>query len=367
MRRKIAIIFLLLLMILLLSAAVVYLWVLPGLGKDVMVKLVSRQTGKEVKVGTISYDLKGNFSLHDVLIKDKPGKKAFSKTLKYQHDWMSVSIDSLKLFRLRWWNYLVSGNISIDSVQVFGPVTDIYRDKNLPEPPFEIRPLPASMLKMIPVRLKIGKVTLHKGTVHYTENNPGRGEGTVWFTELSLEVYNITNDKAALKKDRDLRVHAEALLAGTIKIRTDIDAKLTSGEDEFTLEAETGSFQASDLDPILTGMAGIQAGSGNIHSVSIFMAGNNEGVEGELNAQYEELRLNIPGRENDEPKRRKKSFIKSAIANLFIKNRNLQGKRSFRKGGIFFERRKDKSFMNLLWGGTRSGIVDLLVKVKQKE
>ncbi len=291
----------------------------------------------------------------------KYSRKEYNRRLKYENDLFNIKTKKIILRGLSIEELINYENgLELSSVEIKKLNTDIYRDKNLPDPPYKYHPLLAGLIKKIPVTLTIDSVNITNGSLVYSEKQKLTDTpGEVSFKNMNLTIRNITNDTVKLSKDHIMPVDISAKLYGKGKIKARIEVDLTSGNEDFIARGSLGPMKATEFNKMTKELVLAQITSGDIKSAHFNFSADDDVSNGELIVRYDNLKIKMLKSKDTV----KKAKFMSFIAGTALNSRNMPGDKKFRKGVIYFERVKGKALPNYLWKSVMSGLVSTIAPI----
>ncbi|MCC6400350.1 MAG: hypothetical protein IT227_06275 [Flavobacteriales bacterium] len=319
-------------------------WTGPGDG-PLRIALLEKPTGQDELV------------IKDVLLGDTATTIAAARALPLERDvitgWMKEvrlsGVDPAGLFR---------GPQRVPRV-VLGPSgLVVARDKTLPDQPWRYRPLPARLLRALPVGCGIDTVVLEGLDVTYHD----RADAERPFAHLKF--HSIAGRVMHLSHSPGDSLVVEATC--TFGRRTPIHLHLTTAIDDTTdvmdVQAQAGAMTFRELGPAMAALAGIGAEEGRLDTLIMKLRADDRRADGRLLARYEDLRL-----ERKSGRARVLDPLFNAVINAVVRT-DRTGERSD-DGWVRYsvDRRRDRAVFNYLWSGVREGMkASVLPEVVQK-
>jgi len=294
----------------------------------------------------------------------KYSRDEYNQLIKYNDDLFSISTEKVVLNGFNISEFLKNESINLDSVVILHPEIEIYRDNRLPDPPFKKKKLIASMVKSLPLNIKVETLQIKDGKLVYEEmldltNKPGK----VFFDPLFLTAYNVTNDLELISENPHLQIDFIGNIMGKSQLHANLDFYLNRNDDYFTVEGKLDATSAAEFNPMVENLALVKIESGDVKSAAFNFTATDDISQGELKMAYENLKVNVLKHKDPEKKRGALSFL----ANKLIRTHNLPDDRKFRTGIIHFERRKDKGIGNYLWNSVKTGIISTVSPIAKKK
>src|SRR5690606_20177828 len=144
--------------------------------------------GEQFKAGKISFDTDiQELSFKELSLKYPDGVVGAAAKMNYQIDLIEFDLDSMKFSGLEAASNLYSNpDVRAEKLALSGLVLRDLRDKNLPRPHDDIKPLFQGMVMAIPFPLKLDTLRVSRSTIIYSEVVPDSDD--VW--EFHLDHLN---------------------------------------------------------------------------------------------------------------------------------------------------------------------------------
>ncbi len=329
--------------------------------KDGVVKVsgsaISRLIDMDVRFESYEFLNGGSLEITGLVITSPYPREKYRDENEYQRDWISAEIGSIRLEnfdyeRLIEYREWFASKITIDSARI-----TIYKDKTLPEPPFEYKGLPATLLQKIEGSVKVDTIDINHMLIQYDERNKhSDAYGVITFNDLTAECYNLTNDSAALTRNPTFRIVANTRAFDRAEIEADIRFDMTHPNDAFTMKATVGPVAATTLNSMVAEVLPAVITDGEIHGMNLDMAADDDRSSGTLEFEYSDLKFKVDN--GDEGSLG--SVLATAAGRVIVRKNNLPGG-NYRVGEIGFDRRKDRFIFNYWWNSLKSGLVDVMM------
>ncbi|MEI6886068.1 MAG: hypothetical protein WCO02_16370 [Bacteroidota bacterium] len=306
-------------------------------------KRVSLSTGKKnLRVDSIS--LKPNFS-----------REEFYKVLGYQMDIFTLSMNRIELYNLDFQKLVSQKSIYARSVAISNPVTEVYRDKRVPGRKLNKKYLFPTLIRNIPITLTIDTIKFNNGRARYEEQT-GDEPGHVFFSRMNVVVNNLTNDSAALKKNRIMSVDGNSRLMDKGHAQAHFRFDLVNPRDSMWWFATIDSVDLREINPMLTKLLPVRISHGFLNKAKITMVNANDATAvGNIQVNYRNLYIQLDLFAKGSFKKIKNELL-TDVANAFLPDDNPDYNGRFRDGIIYFKRDTTKAFFNYIWKSTLSGL-----------
>ncbi len=325
-------------------------WSLSGTG----LSLFTKDKMYKISIGPFLLDNgQSTIAIKSVTIIPVLSEAAFVKTLKLQKDRYDLRFNNVQLTGADV-RKLLTQKIVIAEQVALEPALNIFNDRTItPDTVSKIGQYPYQLLQKLQTGIYIKTVKVNNGAVHYKERGAiSRKTGVVAFDHINATVTNLTNIESYKSRNNVMTMTATCKFLNMADIYSTWKLPLTSSNGSFSISGKVGSFRGELLNPVTEplGMGSIK--SGNIHSYTFNMHGDDFKAEGEAVLIYNDLKINLLKR-TDEGDLKNKDLV-SAAANIFIKDKNTAGDNA-RKGNMSFKRVTTKTFFNLVWKSIFAG------------
>jgi hypothetical protein len=262
-------------------------------------------------------------------------------------------------------NDTLSLKIKKANIQMF---LKIFRDKRLTHLK-KYKPLPVQQVLRIPFGLNIDTLSIIKSYVEY-EEFPEHGEmqGKVFFDNLTGTVSNISNNLQGGNGATILKARAALMGHGELKVHTVFPWQ--PGKKSVTNGSLT-DFPIPKMNSMLESAANIKVESGDLNSLTFHFAYNDTRSDGEIELNYNDLKIisfkdeeklkkqeKKKNRKNRDPEDDRQDNLKTFIINAFLVRKNMDGRvpQEKRTGTVMFYRDTSRSIFNFWWKSLLSGI-----------
>ncbi|MCD4731066.1 MAG: hypothetical protein K8R74_10720, partial [Bacteroidales bacterium] len=185
---------------------------------DINTKLFALKSMKYYSISTSGIGLNVNdntLTLNQFKLIPKYSRDEYNQQIQYNNDLFSIETEKVVLRGLSLSEIEQSESINLNSVIVYKPVIEIYRDKRLPDAPFKKKKLIAGMIKSIPLNINVDTLKVENGKLTYEEmldltDKPGK----VFFDPLFLTAYNVTNDSSIIAQNAHLQIDLKGKIMG---------------------------------------------------------------------------------------------------------------------------------------------------------
>lgn len=284
-----------------------------------------------------------SLSVDSFLFKPILPRDSFINSHPFQSDYITISTGKMTLLNTDLSYYISDSIIKAGTLIAEHPVITAYRD-NLSKTfdPGHMKPLPTELVKKFPLFISLDSIYMLNGTVTYSQLEKTTGMvGVVPLTDL--------NARLSLVRNYDLKATDSMELNATAKLVNDISVKLVAKESYedplggIRLLLNTGGTDLKKINSMLIPLISVKIKSGYADTVSMDASANEYLAFGQMNMRYKNLKIAILNKGNENTKGFKTWLINFAANTLLVKNKN-----TGRKGIVYFERNRDRSFFNYL-------------------
>ncbi len=244
--------------------------------------------------------------------------------------------------------------LAIDSLQLLS-----FKDKTQAAAP-KIKPLPAQLIRRIPLKLWIDSLQISNGTAEYQELDQ-KYDGP-----LVIPVSGINGLLTGLKNSEvhpgdSLRILARGDVLNQLPVVLWVKESYTDSLRGFLMDLDAGPAEPAAFNIVVRPLTGVEIHSGRLNKLALKATGNNNFSEGIMNLYYDGLKIRLLNKDNL-LYRGFKNKLGTMIANTFIIRRNADG----RESPVYFERQKERSAIHFLYKTALSGIKPGIMRVRGK-
>ncbi|MCB0807060.1 MAG: hypothetical protein KDC05_14780 [Bacteroidales bacterium] len=288
------------------------------------------------------------------------GREEYNRIKDYNSDLFEISVPNIGLNNLHYKDYDTSRLIHFSSIEIDEPNISIYRDKTLPDAPFDYKPLLAGALRRIPVKVLVDTIRIAGERLQYEEKvHEQLPPGKVFFDPFYISAYHVTNHEPSIHAMDEMHIDFSGRIMAKTNLSAHLKIDLAGNYEQFSISGELGSVDATVFNPVIENLLLVSIESGDIKSASFRFSANDERSNGKLNLFYENLKIEVL----EEDDKSKSTPAMSFVANNVVRNKNLKDDRKYLVGTIGFERRKDKAIVNFLWNSVKTGIVPVIAPI----
>lgn len=235
------------------------------------------------------------------------------------------------------------------------------RDKHYPRKKV-VKPMLIGLLNHIPYKFRIDSVQLHNSLISYFEYEvKSRNPGIFFIDNFNVLAENMTNDLSQIDSNMVLKIHGSGKLMKQANLDFTLAMPYFAPHRQWWFSAEAGQIDLSQFNLMTENVLGITIISG-IGSLQVpLITGNETFARGNVNFMYKKLKLRLYSRKKAQKSKGFFSpFANFMMNNILIKNNNPPFLGQMKKGIVYYERNREKSFVSYLWKSNLSGILSTL-------
>ncbi|ERJ61463.1 AsmA family protein [Sphingobacterium paucimobilis] len=295
-----------------------------------------------------------NVLMTKVFYGPKMSKSAFFKNKKRNVTMAVLAFDTLRMEHLDFRRLIDNQQTIAAKVQIKNGSVDLSADKRYPKyPVVKIGHSPHQQLMKAQKLLRLDTVLVDNVTVTYYEMSAKFGrEGSISFNHAKGTLTNVTNDTTVLRKDKYMRADLIAQVMGAGRLHAKFGFDMLSKTGYHTYSGTLGAMNATAFNRILHPLLNVGIASGNIKKIAFNMEGNDRKNWGSFKFDYDNLKINLPEKENG-----KKSKLASFLVNqILINDSNPDANEKYHVGKINYTRVPEHTFFKTLWQSLLEGI-----------
>ena len=313
-----------------------------------------------IKIGKIQLDThKGELAVQDFNLIPQVNKYDYAKKVGHQASWQHLQGLNLRLQGLNLYSMIHNRGIEARKLAFYDGKLDIFRDKELPIPVNQRRPMPQDALKNLKFPVLIDSITMEGFDVSVTNRlNSHMPEGNIFFTDIDATITNVVNTDSAILARRYALVTASTKVMGKGPLTAHFTFDLFDEDNEFLFDGHlAGPMDAREFNSILSAMAFVKIESGTIKDLKLQAKGDNLYATGNMIFLYNDLKVSTINKKNLKTTGMGK-VLKTFFANTFVVKKNNPALKFFpREGAMYYERNPQKIIFDYIIKTTLSGIV----------
>lgn len=290
------------------------------------------------------------FTLDSFLYKPALSVDSFLATKQFQSDYISTSTGRVEIGPVDVNRFIYDSLLLIKKATIDKAFLYDYKDKSLPFNAGLIKPLPVSLLKKIPVHLRVDSVLFTNAAVDYTEENEKTGmKGSIPVTRMTVSLANVKNIEPG--NTDSLHIKATGYLLDTVWVRLQVNESYTDSLGGFLMTVRMKPGDLTVLNKALIPLASLKLLSGQLDTLELRAVGREYLALGKMKMFYKDLKIQLL----KDGKDGRQSFF-TRMGTFFVNAFVIRSKNMSRMGDAFFIRQRDRSAMNYLIKITISGM-----------
>lgn len=284
-----------------------------------------------------------SLSIDSFLFRPVLSRDSFITSHPYQSDYITISTGKIKLLNTDLSYYISDSIIKAGTLIAEYPAITAYRD-NLSKTfdPGHMKPLPTELVKKFPLFVSLDSIYMHNGTITYSQLEKTTGMvGVVPLTDLNARLSLVRNYD--LKHTDSMELQATAMLVNDIPIKLFARESYEDPLGGIRLLLNVGATDLKKINSMLIPLISVKVKSGQADTVSMEATADEYLAFGQMNMRYKNLKIAILKKGNENSRGFKTWLINFAANTLLVKNKN-----TGRKGIVYLERNRDRSFFNYL-------------------
>ncbi len=266
---------------------------------------------------------------------------------------VNLSINSLDIHKL-----INDKIIHIRSLNTNGGILDIFKDKELPIPVNQRRPMLQTSIRNIPIPIHVDTIGVNDFHVNFTSRlSSTLPEGSLNFHEINATTTNLTNIDTLIFEDPSLRIKASTKIMGKGVLTANFNFDLGDPDQRFIFDGHLTAMSAREFNSLLEATAYVSIESGNIKEIELAAEGDEHYAMGGMTFEYNNLKVSTITKKNLKTTGMGK-VIKTFFANAFVVKKNNPSFKFFpRSGAMYFERDPQRIVIDYVAKTAMSGVV----------
>lgn len=279
-------------------------------------------------------------------------RREFIKRLDQEKDIYTLKFDSAQVQKMNWGFKNDRFFFKANSVVINHFDANIYRGK-MPKDDLSKKYLYNHLLRNIKFPLQIDTLQVLKSKLVYEEEiDFAKGPGVLNFDKFNLQAVNLKSG-FGLKKTDDVKIKVKCLFMKNSPLDVDWSFNVLDKKDSFHIQGVISNFNIAAMGQFSKPYMNASF-TGNFNKYRFDFYGNDNISKGNASLDYDDLKVKLYKKEKPE----KEAKLKSAIANLLVKN---DSKDKAKTADIEIERIQEKSFYNFLWRSIAESLKKILI------
>jgi hypothetical protein len=281
---------------------------------------------------------------------------AFARRKVFEHDRFKLEIPRIEC-RESDFRKLVQGDVMVQAIHIGELQLNVFRDKRFPRNPNQQRKTPQEAFQKLKNYLRIDTIGIHNASIVYGERAPeSEKAGKVFFNQINVSIYNLTNDPERMTVKTPVFVQATGKVMGKGQLELNLTIPLLANDFQCRYTGGLRQMEAANFNRIFTPNENLRIENGTVDKVTFAVNVKNGVATGHLKAIYHDLKLSVL----DQEKKKERKLL-SIIGNLIIKGSNTSdNKRPPKIGEIEYVHTREFGFLGFLWRSLKMGLLTTL-------
>lgn len=276
----------------------------------------------------------------------------FVKRLDKEKDIYNLKFDSAQVAKMDWGFKNNKFYFKANSLIINHFDANIYRGKMLKDDPSK-KYLYNHLLRNIKFPLQIDTLQVLKSKLVYEEElDVSKGPGVLTFDKFNLQATNLRSG-FGLKKTDDVKIKVKCIFMKSSPLDVDWSFNVLDKSDGFHIQGVISNFNVQGMTRFTKPYINTTF-TGTFNKYRFDFYGNDNGSKGNASLDYDDLKVKLYKKKKPE----KEAKLKSAVANLLVKN---DSKDEAKTAEVEVERLQDRSFYNLLWRSIAESLKKILI------
>ncbi|WP_433833949.1 hypothetical protein [Flavobacterium anhuiense] len=276
----------------------------------------------------------------------------FVKRLDKEKDIYNLKFDSAQVAKMDWGFKNNQFYFKANSLVINHFDANIYRGKMLKDDPSK-KYLYNHLLRNLKFPLQIDTLQVLKSKLVYEEElDFSKGPGVLTFDKFNLQATNLQSG-FGLKKTDDVKIKVKCIFMKSSPLNVDWSFNVLDKSDGFHIAGVISNFNVQGMTRFTKPYINTTF-TGTFNKYRFNFYGNDNGSKGNASLDYDDLKVKLYKKKKPE----KEAKLKTAVANLLVKNDSKDGAKS---AEIEVERLQDRSFYNLLWRSIAESLKKILI------
>jgi hypothetical protein len=319
--------------------------------------------GHILKTGKIEFDTQSQeLKIIAPSLKYAEGRREASTRREFQVDVVEMELDSMVFSGLEATSNLYSDlDIRAVKLEVSGLILDDFRNKHIPRPPDEVKPLFQGLVKKISFPLKLDTLRLINGAISYGELVPDKDEDWKFqLDHINGDLINVTSIPEYQARVGHVDANFTAKIDGAGSMTIDIDVPYV--RDEFELKVGLTDFPLAKINEILGPLMNGRIETGDLVKLELEMHADSMKSVNRFRFDYTDLKMEIFRKGSQ-----KKNRLMSVITNIMLNQSNLPGEKKYITSAHTTDRHRYRGPFHLIWKSTKEGILQIVPGNAAKE
>ncbi len=306
-----------------------------------------------------------SITMNELKVIPKYPKHEFSAAMGYQTDRIDFSTSDLKFSGFDFSNFLFSGELIIDKLHLNKFSLDAFRDKSVPFPDWIQKKMPQTMIRSIPISLRLDSIELSNGMITYGERlKKDLNDGEITIEDFNAMIFNITNDTLT---SESITVDAHFNLMGEGETHTRLVLPLGPADDSIYFHGHSKKMDLSVFNPMSVNLFGVSITKGKGQIQEAMLYGNKDQMLGHIYFPYKGFKIQMVNRHTGKKGGIGDGILTFLANEILLKSNNPKFIGKLRIGEVYAKRNPQKAVFNYIWKSMLSGIESTLGYNKKQQ
>lgn len=286
--------------------------------------------------------------------------EAFQKKQVHRKELYDLFVPRIVFQKIDWWQLMNENKLLADHLKISDAKVKVQLDRNLPPPASKMGGFPHQLMMKLALKMHVKKAVVQNMHLSYEENSPqSRMKGKLDFDQINMRISNITNMPQIINGNDMAVVQATARFMKQVPLKARFSFNLSDSKNGgFTSSFSMPSFDGEIVNSVSQPLGLFKVEAGKVNRLKIEVQGNQHKATASTQLLYNDLKVSIYEKENDEEGLDKKGLV-GLFANTFvIKDNNPSGSRKLRSPQTEFQRDPQTGFFNLVWKASLTGLLE---------
>lgn len=300
-------------------------------------------------------------TLDNISLSSKYNRQQFKKGLLQQKEQYDLKVPKVLVHEVDWWSLMNNERFVADKIVINNPKLKVHLDRSLP-PKNKMGAFPHQLLMKLPMEVYVKKLQVRNLDLAYEEYNPRSAQsGTLYFDKANLDIANITNMPQYIKQKKHTTINASANFMRQVPFRAYFMLDLAnSKQGGFSADLKMEGFDGSLINSFTVPLGLFKIEDGKVERVKANVQGGQHKAKGKVLLLYNDLKLSLYEKEQDEKGLDKRGLIGLIANNFVIKDENPKKNEDPREASTEFQRDPYGGFLNLVWKTSLTGILETI-------
>lgn len=320
---------------------------------------------QELKINTKTRDI----LLTKVIYRPTMSKPEFYRLKKQATSYIELAFDTLRMDNFDFRSLLNNKAIASRKTLLKGGKVSIYSDKHYPKFPIvKVGVSPHQQLLKVKTLLRLDTILVKNLDLAYTEmSGKFHREGTISFNDMEGVLTNVTNDSAALAKDKWMRSKLAAKVMNQGLLQANFGFDMTSKNGYHTYSGSISPMPATAFNTIIRPLLNVELSSGQIQKVRFDMQGTDYRNWGDFVFDYSGLKINLLKKPGDDDSKKSMKIVSYLVNQFFVNESNPDDKGIHHVAKVNYQRVPEHTFFKTVWQSLLAGIKQCVGLSKERE